>query len=253
MINHAPFPIEHRGTTTKHALDALHELFESSASPDRIAAFIIEPVLGEGGFLPAPPDFLRELRRLADEHGIVLIFDEIQTGFGRTGTFFACEQYGIEPDLLTSAKSLAGGLPLAAVTGKAEIMDAPLPGGLGGTFAGNPVACAAALATFEIMDDAFLARAREIGERVSQRLRALAVRFDAIVNVRGLGPMAAMELSENAPRLVEEARERGLLLMLAGKRDVVRVLVPFVITDSELDEALEILERSAEAALSGGR
>jgi 4-aminobutyrate aminotransferase/(S)-3-amino-2-methylpropionate transaminase len=249
-IYHAPFPYEHHGIGAAHALASLEGLFESSVSPDRVAAIIVEPVLGEGGFIPAPPAFLHGLREIADRHGIVLIFDEIQTGFGRTGTFFAAEHYGIEPDLTTVAKSLAGGMPLAAVAGKAEIMDAPLPGGLGGTFAGNPVACAAALATFEIMDDAFLARARTVGERVRGALLALQERFPAIEDVRGLGPMQAMELATGAERLVEEARDRGLLLMLAGKRNVIRILVPFVIDDEELSEALDLLSAGAAAALA---
>ena len=145
---------------------------------------------------------MSELRRITAERGIVLVADEIQTGFGRTGKFFACEHYGIEPDLIAVAKSLAGGLPLAAVTGKAEIIDAPEPGGLGGTFAGNPVACAAALATFDIIDDAFLARAREIGERLFAALRTLQARWPQIEDVRGLGPMVAMELSSGAPEIV---------------------------------------------------
>jgi 4-aminobutyrate aminotransferase/(S)-3-amino-2-methylpropionate transaminase len=250
-VYHAPFPYEHHGITTERALDALEEIFESSIAPDRVAAIIIEPVLGEGGFAPAPPAFFRELRDIATTHGIVLIADEIQTGFGRTGKLFACEHYGIEPDLMTSAKSLAGGLPLAAVTGKAEIMDAPTPGGLGGTFAGNPVACAAALATFEIMDDAFLARAREIGARLLVSLRSLQSRFEQIEDVRGLGAMVAMELATGAEQIVDAARERGLLLLLAGKRNVVRILVPLVIDDADLDEALGILTNSVEHVLGG--
>jgi len=244
-VHHAPFPYEHHGITTDDALAALDEVFESTIAPDRVAAIIIEPVLGEGGFVPVPPEFFRELRSLTTANGIVLIADEIQTGFGRTGKLFACEHYGVEPDLITVAKSLAGGLPLAAVTGKAEIMDAPAPGGLGGTFAGNPVACAAALATFDIMDDAFLARAREIGARLLVALRSLQGRFDAITDVRGLGAMVAMELSSGAGEIVEAARERGLLLLLAGKRNVVRILVPLVIDDADLDEAIRILEDAA--------
>jgi len=243
-IYHAPFPFEHHGITTRAALIALAELFEASASPDRVAAIIVEPVLGEGGFVPVPPEFFAELRRIATEHGIVLIADEIQSGFGRTGRLFACEHYGIEPDLITVAKSMGGGLPLAAVVGKAEIMDAPEPGGLGGTFAGNPVACAAAIAIFEIMDDAFLTRAREVGERIAAGLQALRAIFPAVTDVRGLGAMLAMELSSSAPEVVERARERGLLLMLAGKRDVIRILVPLVVSDAELEEGLAILADS---------
>ena len=248
-VYHAPFPYEHHGFTSERAISALEEIFESTVAPDRVAAIIIEPVLGEGGFVPAPAQFMRDLRALATAHGIVLVADEIQTGFGRTGKFFASEHYGIEPDIITVAKSLAGGLPLAGVTGKAEIMDAPAPGGLGGTFAGNPVACAAALATFELMDDAFLARAREIGARLTVELRSLKSRFSEIEDVRGLGAMVAMELSSGAEQIVDAARERGLLLLLAGKRNVVRILVPLVIDDADLDEALRILSASVECCL----
>ncbi len=193
---------------------------------------------------PAPADFLPELRRICDAHGIVLIADEVQTGFGRTGKFFACEHYGVEPDLIAVAKSLGGGLPLAAVVGKAAIMDAPEPGGLGGTFAGNPIACAAALAVFEIMDDAFSARAREIGERIFEALRAMQEEFPQIEDVRGLGAMVGMELSSDAGAVLGAARRRGLLLLLAGKRNVIRILVPLVVSDDELQEGLAILRAS---------
>ncbi|HKU80874.1 MAG TPA: aspartate aminotransferase family protein [Candidatus Tumulicola sp.] len=248
-VYHAQYPFERRGVTTERALESLHDLFAKTISPERVAAVIFEPVLGEGGFVPAPREFVAELRRLTAERGIVLIADEIQTGFGRTGRFFACEHYGIEPDLITAAKSLAGGLPLAAVTGKAEIVDAPAPGGLGGTFAGNPVACAAALATFDLIDEAFLARARAVGDRLWNGLRALAQRYAAIEDVRGIGPMVAMELAEGAEAVVAQARERGLLLMLAGQRDVVRILVPLVISDDDLDAGLGILQESVAAVL----
>ncbi len=243
-IYHAPFPYEHHGVTTARALEGLDELFSAVVAPDRVAAVIIEPVLGEGGFVPAPRDFLPELRRITQAHGILLIADEIQTGFGRTGTFFASEQYGIEPDLIAVAKSLGGGLPLAAVVGKSEVMDAPEPGGLGGTFAGNPVACAAALQIFDVVDDAFLARARAIGERIDAALRSMQRDFAQIEDVRGLGAMLAIELASGAPEIVAAARERGLLLMMAGHRDVIRILVPLVATDDELDEGLEILRAS---------
>jgi 4-aminobutyrate aminotransferase/(S)-3-amino-2-methylpropionate transaminase len=245
-IYHTPFPYEHRGVTTRRALDALDALFATVVAPDRIAAIIVEPVLGEGGFVPSPRDFLPELRRIATEHGIVLIADEIQTGFGRTGSFFACEQYGVEPDLIAVAKSLGGGLPLAAVVGKAEIMDAPEPGGLGGTFAGNPVACAAALEVFGLIDEAFLARARAIGTRIAGALESLRGEFAQIEDVRGLGAMRAMELSSGAPEVVAAARERGLLLLLAGNRNVVRILAPLVVGDDELDEGLAILRASVD-------
>ncbi|MBV8197951.1 MAG: 4-aminobutyrate--2-oxoglutarate transaminase [Candidatus Eremiobacteraeota bacterium] len=240
-VYHAPFPYERHGVTTNQALAAIARLFESTVESQRVAAFIIEPVLGEGGFVPAPAEFLRELRRIADDRGIVLIADEIQSGFGRTGRLFACEHYGLEPDLITVAKSLAGGLPLSAVIGKAEIMDAPGPGGLGGTFAGNPVACAAALAVLETMDDAFFARAREIGDRIGVALRDLQAEFSAVTDVRGLGAMMAMELSSGAAEVITAARERGLLLLLAGDGNVVRILVPLVVSDDELAEGFGIL------------
>jgi 4-aminobutyrate aminotransferase/(S)-3-amino-2-methylpropionate transaminase len=250
-IYHAPFPYERHGVTTHQALAALHDMFDRVVPPGRIAAMIVEPVLGEGGFIPAPQEFLGELRRIADEHGIVLIADEIQTGLGRTGLLFACEHYDVEPDIITIAKSLAGGLPLAAVVGKAEIMDAPEPGGLGGTFAGNPVACAAALAVLEIMDEAFLARARDVGTQIATALRELQTHFTAVNDVRGLGAMMAMELSEGAPDVVEAARRRGLLLLLAGERDVIRILVPLVVSDGELREGLAILSESMREVFTG--
>lgn len=250
-IYHAPFPFEFRGWTAQRALQALNDLFATQVAPDRVAAIIVEPVLGEGGFVPAPAEFLQELRRIADRNGIALIFDEVQTGFGRTGKLFACEHSGVEPDLMVVAKSLAGGMPLSAVIGKAEIMDAPEPGGLGGTYAGNPVACAAALAILEIMDDAFLARARIVGDRLFESLRGLQSRFPSIVDVRGLGAMVAMELADPAfaEGIVTQARERGLLLMLAGKGDVIRILVPLTIDDRDLSAALAIFTESCETVL----
>ncbi len=244
-IYHTPFPNQLHGVSTSDALRALDEVFEGVVAPDRVAAIIVEPVLGEGGFVPAPAPFLQRLRQVATERGIVLIADEIQTGFGRTGRLFACEHYDLEPDLVTVAKSLGGGLPLAAVVGKAEIMDAPEPGGLGGTFAGNPVACAAALAILDIMDEPFLERARAIGARIEGALRVLQSQYSNIVDVRGLGAMMAMELSSGAEAIAEAARRRGLLLLLAGKRDVVRILVPLVVADEELDEGLAILGDAA--------
>ena len=251
-IYHAPFPNPLRGWSTERALEALRDLFATEVSPDRVAAIIIEPVLGEGGFVPAPPEFLQELRRICDREGIVLICDEVQTGFGRTGTLFACEHAGIEPDLVTVAKSLAGGLPLSAVVGKAEIMAAPGPGGLGGTYAGNPIACAAALATLEIMDESFMIRAREVGGQLFEALNSLKARYPQILEVRGLGAMAAMELSEAAlcEAIVGAARERGLLLLTAGKGNVIRILVPLVISDADLQTALARLAQSCEPVLS---
>jgi 4-aminobutyrate aminotransferase / (S)-3-amino-2-methylpropionate transaminase / 5-aminovalerate transaminase len=249
-VYHSQFPYELHGVTTRRALEHLQEVFSAVVAPERVAAIIIEPVLGEGGFVPAPREFMHELRRIADAHGIVLVADEIQTGFGRTGTLFACEQYGIEPDLMTVAKSLGGGLPLAAVVGKAEIMDAPAPGGLGGTFAGNPIACAAALEVFDLMDEDFLARARALGTRIAAALHDLKRDFSQIEEVRGLGAMMAMELSAGAPEIVAAARERGLLLMLAGKRNVIRILAPLVIEGELLERGLAILRESTHEVLS---
>jgi 4-aminobutyrate aminotransferase/(S)-3-amino-2-methylpropionate transaminase len=246
-VYHAPYPVEAHGWSSGRALEALDDLFHTEIAPGRVAAIIIEPVLGEGGFVPAPAAFLAALRQIADRHGIVLIADEIQSGFGRTGKMFAIEHAGVEPDLITVAKSIAGGLPLAAVVGKAGIMDAPEPGGLGGTYAGNPVACAAALATFDLMDAEFLARASAIGARVRAVLDALARAHPrAVADVRGLGAMIGIEFApapdggSYAARLVAEARERGLLLLTAGGGNVVRILVPLVIDDRDLDDALQI-------------
>lgn len=249
-VYHSAFPYEAHGVTTRAALDALGELFDGVVTPDRVAAIIIEPVLGEGGFIPAPAEFLRELRQIATANGIVLIADEVQTGFGRTGRLFACEHYGLEPDLIAVAKSLGGGLPLAGVVGKSEIMDAPEPGGLGGTFAGNPVACAAALEILDIMDDAFLERARTVGARIEKELRSLQSRYDRIADVRGLGAMMAMELTSGAGAILEAARARGLLLLLAGKANVIRILVPLIIGDDELEEGLRMLSEATAEVLA---
>jgi 4-aminobutyrate aminotransferase/(S)-3-amino-2-methylpropionate transaminase len=258
-VYHAPYPYEYHGWTTERALAALEQLFESEVSPDRVAAIIIEPVLGEGGFVPAPIKYMQELRRIATRHGIVLICDEIQSGFGRTGKMFAVEHAEIEPDIVTIAKSLAAGLPLAAVVGRAEIMDAPTPGGLGGTYAGNPLACAAALAALDIFEEERLVeRAVSIGAQVEAALRALQRRFPRVGDVRGRGAMMAAEFTDDptsdqptiAKRIVAEARSRGLLLMAAGaKGDIIRVLVPLVISDTELQASLERLTESCEAVL----
>ncbi|GAC1407817.1 MAG: 4-aminobutyrate--2-oxoglutarate transaminase [Candidatus Velthaea sp.] len=260
-IYHAPFPYEHRGWSAARALAALRGMFETEVAADRIAAIVIEPVLGEGGFVPAPPEFLRGLREICDAHGIVFVADEIQTGFGRTGTMFAIEQAGVVPDLVTMAKSLAGGLPLAAVTGRAEIMDAPLPGGLGGTYAGNPLACAAALATLDVFASGeVLANARRIGLTLHARVNALKVQHREIDDVRGLGAMIAFELADGAgegesgaaraPRTIDAARERGLLLLKAGSGNVIRLLVPLIISENDLERGLEILAQSCAAAFT---
>jgi 4-aminobutyrate aminotransferase/(S)-3-amino-2-methylpropionate transaminase len=252
-VYHAPFPNEFAGWTAARALAALEAMFETEVAAEHVAALVIEPVQGEGGFVPAPPEFLRGLRSIADRHGIVFVCDEIQSGFGRTGTMFAIEQAGVVPDLVLVAKSLAGGLPLAGVVGRAEIMDAPLPGGLGGTFAGNPLACAAALATLDAFaEDGILENARHIGIRTRAALVALARTYPAIVDVRGLGAMLAIELRApaDAQRILEAARTRGLLLLKAGAGDVIRLLMPLTITDRDLETGLEILAQSCAAALA---
>jgi 4-aminobutyrate aminotransferase/(S)-3-amino-2-methylpropionate transaminase len=256
-VYHAPFPSDVHGCSTARALDALDDLFQSRCSPQRVACVIVEPVLGEGGFVPAPAEFLRALRTLCDRHGIVLVCDEIQTGFGRTGRFFAVEHVGVEPDLLTVAKSLAAGLPLAAVIGKAEIMDAPMPGGLGGTYAGNPVACAAALAVMDVIDEAFLARASRIGERIRASFEDVRTRHgEYVLDVRGLGAMMAIEFRPErsgktlVSRIIAESRERGVLLMQAGNGNVIRVLVPLVIDEADLEDALAIVRESIDVVLS---
>jgi 4-aminobutyrate aminotransferase len=244
-IYRAPFPYELKGWTAERALAALDGLFETGVAPDQVAAIVIEPVLGEGGFVPAPPAFLHGLRARCDRYGIVLVADEIQSGFGRTGTMFAIEQSGIVPDLITVAKSLAGGLPLAGVVGRASIMDAPQTGGLGGTYAGNPLACAAALATLDVFDDEdVLANARRMGETIRLALDILRAEYSAqIVDARGLGAMRALEFSSasDADTVVEAARERGLLLLKAGSGNVIRLLPPLTIADEDLELGLEIL------------
>jgi len=219
-------------------------------------------VQGEGGFVVAPQEFLEGVRRICDEHGIVLVVDEVQTGFARTGRFWGIDHYGIEPDLMTVAKSIAGGLPLSGVLGKAEIMDAPPDSAIGGTYVGNPVAQAAALAVLDVIEDEGLVeRAGELGETIRARMQAWQERFDPIGDVRGLGSMLALELvrdratKEPAPELatavVQAAAARGLLLLKSGiYSNCIRVLVPLVITDAELDEALGAWEQALEVALA---
>ena len=260
-VYHARFPYAYRGVDTRAALDSLEHLFTTEADPERVAAVIIEPVLGEGGFVPAPPDFLQALRELTSRHGILLIADEIQSGFGRTGRMFAVEHAGIEPDMITSAKSLAGGMPLSAVTGRADIMDGPAPGGLGGTYAGNPLACAAALAVLDVFqDEGLLQRAETIGHRLTGFFTDLQGRDPRIGDVRGLGAMVGVELvtdaTDRAPdgklaaRVVAAARRRGLLLLTAGSSgQVIRVLVPLIIPEELLDRALAILSEAFTEAL----
>ena len=253
-IYHLPFPIPYHGVTVEDSLAALEQLFKADVDPARVAAIIIEPVLGEGGFYAAPAELLRRLRSLCDSHGIVLIADEIQSGFGRTGRMFAIEHAGIEPDLITIAKSVAGGVPLAAVIGKANIMDAPGPGGLGGTYAGSPLACAAGLAVLEVMrEEQLLKRSQEIGRFMSSRLKGLQVRFPCIGEVRALGAMVALELVKNAradapdaeltKALVQAAGRHGLVLLSCGiYANVIRFLAPLTITDALLKEGFHLFE-----------
>ena len=263
-IYHLPFPMPYHGVTVEHTLDALEQLFKADVDPTRVAAIIIEPVLGEGGFYAAPPELLRRLRAVCDTHGIVLIADEIQSGFGRTGRMFAIEHAGVEPDLITIAKSVAGGVPLSAVTGKAEIMDAPGPGGLGGTFAGSPLACAAGLAVLEVMrEEQLLKRAQEIGRFLSSRLKGLQVRFTCVGEVRNLGAMVALELVKNARAdapdaeltraVVQAAGRRGLIILSCGVySNVIRFLAPLTIPDALLKEGCHLFEQALEEVAGKG-
>jgi 4-aminobutyrate aminotransferase/(S)-3-amino-2-methylpropionate transaminase len=253
-VYRAPFPSDYRGPDAETALAGLRHLFVTQVAAEQVAAIVVEPQQGEGGFIPAPPAFMRGLREICDEHGIVLVVDEVQTGFGRTGRMFACEHYGLEPDLLVVAKSIAAGLPLSGVLGKAHIMDAGHEGAIGGTYVGNPVALAAALAVLDVIEEEGLVeRAAAIGETMRARMLAWQERFAAIGDVRGLGAMLAIELvadratkapaPELATAVVEAAVGRGLLLLKAGLYlNCIRVLCPLVITDAELDEALEVWE-----------
>ncbi|MBV7550579.1 4-aminobutyrate--2-oxoglutarate transaminase [Pseudomonas sp. PDM26] len=253
-VFHTPYPNAYRGFSSEMALQALNELLATQVAPDRVAAIIIEPVQGDGGFLSAPPEFLQALRALTEQHGIVLILDEIQTGFGRTGKWFGFQHAGIQPDLVTVAKSLAGGLPISGVVGRAHIMDAPLPGGLGGTYGGNALACAAALAVIETYEqDQLLERGEVLGERLRQGLLRLQARYPRIGDVRGTGFMLAIELikddearspdAELTQQLIDQARVGGLLVIKCGVyRNVLRFLAPLVTEENQIDEALTILE-----------
>jgi 4-aminobutyrate aminotransferase / (S)-3-amino-2-methylpropionate transaminase / 5-aminovalerate transaminase len=255
-VYRAPAPYPYRGVTSDDAIHGLEGLFKGDVDPQSVACVVLEPVQGEGGFIPMPEDFPRRLKELCEAHGILYVDDEVQSGIGRTGPVWAIERYGVEPDLVVSGKSLGGGLPLAGVTGPAEIVDAVPAGGLGGTFGGNPVACAAALAVLdEVSSDDFHARADRIGERLQTGLEGIASRVDSVGEVRGLGPMLAMELVESretkepeaalAAATTAAARELGLVLLSCGiYGNVIRVLVPLVISDEDLDQGIEILERA---------
>jgi 4-aminobutyrate aminotransferase/(S)-3-amino-2-methylpropionate transaminase len=260
-VYRVPFAQDYRGPDTRTALAALERALVTHVAAEQVAAIVIEPVQGEGGFVVAPRDFMTGIRRICDEHGIVLVVDEVQTGFGRTGKMFAIEHYGIEPDLMTVAKSIAGGLPLSGVIGKAEIMDAPPDSAIGGTYVGNPVAQAAALAVLDVFEEENLVeRAQQIGERIRERMVAWQERIEQIGDVRGLGAMLAIEFvrdrdskepnPELAAAVVEAAAERGLLLMKSGiYSNCIRVLCPLVLTDAELDEALEVWDEALSAAV----
>ncbi|BAL96833.1 4-aminobutyrate--2-oxoglutarate transaminase [Rubrivivax gelatinosus] len=255
-VFHAAFPNPLHGVSVEDALASVRTILKNDIEPDRVAAFIVEPVQGEGGFYVAPPEFIAGLKAIADEHGILLIADEVQTGAGRTGTWYACEQWPVAPDLITTAKSLAGGFPLSAVTGRADVMDAPGPGGLGGTYAGSPIACAAALAVLKAFEDQkLLERSRTMGQRLVKGLKEIAAGEPAIGDVRGLGAMVAIELFEGGDphrpaadltrRVVAEAAARGLILLSCGSYgNVVRILVPLTASDALLDEGLAIIADS---------
>jgi 4-aminobutyrate aminotransferase / (S)-3-amino-2-methylpropionate transaminase / 5-aminovalerate transaminase len=255
-VYRAPAPYPYRDVTSDDAIHGLESLFKGDVDPESVACVVLEPVQGEGGFIEMPEDFPRRLKELCDRHGILYVDDEVQSGVGRTGPVWAIEHYGVEPDLLVSGKSLGGGLPLAGVTGRAEIVDAVPTGGLGGTFGGNPVACAAALAVLdEIASERFRSRAEGIGRRLRTGLEAIASRVDAVGEVRGLGPMLALELVEDretkvpaaalASATTAAAREQGLVLLSCGiYGNVIRILVPLVISDDDLEQGLEILERA---------
>jgi 4-aminobutyrate aminotransferase / (S)-3-amino-2-methylpropionate transaminase / 5-aminovalerate transaminase len=253
-VYRVPFAQDYRGPDTRTALAALERALVTQVAAEQVAAIVIEPVQGEGGFVVAPRDFMAGIRRLCDEHGIVMVVDEVQTGYGRTGRMFAIEHYGIEPDLMIVAKSIAGGMPLSGVIGKAEIMDAPPDSAIGGTYVGNPVAQAAALAVLDVFEEENLVeRAQQIGERIRERMVSWQERVEQIGDVRGLGAMLAIEFvrdrdskepnPELAIAVVEAAAERGLLLLKSGiYSNCIRVLCPLVLTDAELDEALEVWE-----------
>src|SRR3954449_10966492 len=244
----APYPF--RGVSTEDALASLDLLFHQDVGPGSVACVVLEPVQGEGGFIPMPPEFVQALRRICNEHGIVYVDDEVQAGCGRTGTLWAIEQLGVEPDLLVSGKTLGGGLPLAAVTGRAELMDAAHVGGLGGTFGGNPVACAAALAVLNALTaPGFSARAEHVGSLLRARLEEIAARQPLVGEVRGLGPMLALELREPTPDAAKAttaaAFEKGLLLLSSGlDGNVTRLLPPLTASDEELDRGLALLEEA---------
>ena len=258
-IFHARFPNALHGVSVDDAIASVELILKNDIEASRVAAIIVEPVQGEGGFNVAPPEFFQRLRALCDAHGMLLIADEVQTGAGRTGTWFAVEQSGVAPDMITTAKSLGGGFPISAVIGRAEVMDAPAPGGLGGTYAGSPVACAAALAVLDVFEqENLLQRCREVGQRVMASLQALAQKHSCIAEVRGMGAMIAIELCKNGDphqpdadltkALAAEATKRGLILLTCGTYgNVVRILVPLTASDAVLDEGVAIIAASLDS------
>ena len=258
-IFHAPFPIPLHGVSVEDSLNYIEHIFKSEIEAKRVAAIILEPVQGEGGFYMAPPEFMRALRKLCDENGILLVADEVQTGFGRTGKWFAMNHYDVLPDIMTMAKSMAGGTTLSAVCGRAEIMDAPAPGGLGGTYAGNPLAIAASHAVIAaIEEEGLIARANQLGEKLKARLQAINKSVPQIADIRGPGSMIACEFNdpktgmpdaEFTKRVQAEARNRGLILLTCGVYfNVVRFLYPLTIAEAHFDEALDIIEAAMVAA-----
>ena len=259
-VYRAPAPYPYRGISTKDALDALDWMFKATVDPASVACVILEPIQGEGGFTVMPADFIQGLKARCEEHGILYIDDEVQAGMGRTGTLWGIEHSGVVPDLVTVGKSLASGMPLAGVVGSTEIMDSVHPGGLGSTYGGNPVACAAAVESLKaISDPEFLARAVEVGERIHARLNEMAARHPAIGEVRGIGPMAAIELVKDADTrepaadvagaAVAAALDRGLIILKTGIYDnVIRILVPIAAPDEDIDAGLDRLEESLGAA-----
>lgn len=252
-VYRALYPCELHGVSDDDAIASIHRIFKNDAAPEDIAAIVIEPVQGEGGFYSASPDFMKRLRALCDEHGIMLIADEVQSGAGRTGTLFAMEQLGVAADITTFAKSIAGGFPLAGVTGKAEVMDAIAPGGLGGTYAGSPIACAAALAVLETFDEEnLLQRANDVGQKLKEGLLSIAETHREIGDVRGLGAMIAIELFEDGDvhkpnakltaDVVARARDKGLILLSCGAYyNVLRILVPLTVSDAQIKQGLDII------------
>jgi 4-aminobutyrate aminotransferase / (S)-3-amino-2-methylpropionate transaminase / 5-aminovalerate transaminase len=261
-VYRVPYPHSYRGPDTATALAALERAFLTQVAPESVAAIVMEPVLGEGGFVVAPPEFVQGIRKICDEHGIVFVVDEVQTGYGRTGRMWAIQHYDVEPDLMVVAKSIAGGLPLYGVIGKAEIMDAPADSAIGGTYVGNPVAQAAALAVLDVFDEENLVeRAASIGDTIRARMEAWQERWDTIGDVRGLGAMLAIELvldretkepdPDRASAIVKEAVRNGLLLIKSGVYgNCIRVLTPLVVTDAELDEALGVWEQALDKVLT---